>query len=76
MNDQGYQFPALLTKHGLSLTKDKVMEGGEIITVDVPRVTITLTFTGSKAKEINAKLSDYHGNELLVVVENSQLGFA
>lgn len=76
MNEPGYQFPALLIKHGLSLTKEKVMEGGEIVTVDVPKVTVTLTFTGSKAKDINAKLSAYHGNELLVVVENSQRGFA
>ena len=67
-----YQFPAQLKKHGLSVTKGKVMDdNSEIITVEIPKLTITLEFVGDQARGINAKLSAFHGQELLIVVEGA-----
>ena len=60
-----YKFAGTLKKLALTLAKEKD-EDGE--TYDVPKLTITLEVHDSSARGINARLSGYHGQELVVLV--------
>ena len=69
MASSEFQFAATLKKLAVTVAHEKG-EDGE--TVDVPRLTVTLELTNPKALGVNARLSGYHGNELIVVVNGYQ----
>ena len=67
-----YTFPAVVKKHGLSTKKEQVVVGEgprgkpQIEIVETPCVTITLEFVDERAREINARLSQFHGEEVTI----------
>ena len=73
-----YTFAAIIKKHGLSTKKEKIVVGEgarggkpQIEIVETPCVTITLEFVSEKAREINARLSQFQGTEVLLELEGT-----
>ena len=60
-----YDFQATLTKTALTIVKAKD-EDGDVI--EVPKLTVTLEYTGVAATDVSAALSAFHGNYLQVSV--------
>ena len=66
-----YVFPAIVAKVALSSKKKNVLiEGtGEVVPMEVPLATITLTFHAEQAATIVARLTAYQGREVTLGLE-------
>lgn len=69
-----YVFPATVGKVSLSSKKKDVLPEGpfggtEVVRVDVPFLTVSLTFHSEKAAAIAARLAAYQGHEVTIGLE-------
>ena len=60
-----YQFQATLKKTALTIVRVKEADG-EVI--EVPKLTVTLEYTGVAATDVSAALAAFHGSTLTVSV--------